>query len=169
MTNLFDRLDNLTNLKTIMSFVVGSLIDEKELNKEDEGTNISDYYTEFLSNDLEINETKYEINCLNNIYEKLAHEERLRDMKYNMTPIFGCYVYLWTIQKLSYNEISEKMCNSLYEGNFVRNMLKVHNICEEWKNVCEIYQKPQFTNVIQEIQKEIIRDIVVVDSLYIVS
>ena len=90
-------------------------------------------------------------------------------MNYNMTPMFGCYVYLWTIEKWNFNSIQEKMCSELYEGNFVRSMLKVYNICEEWKKISEIYQKPEFSNIIEEIQKEIIRDIVVVDSLYIAS
>ena len=170
LTSLFERIDStgIYPSKSCISFIVGSLIDEKELNKDDEGLgDISDIYKELGATDHKevTNEMKY----LKNKYEELHSEERLRDMNYNMTPVFGCYVYLWTIEKNNFNSIQEKMCNELYEGNFVRSMLKVYNICEEWKNISEIYQKPEFSNIIEEIQKEIIRDIVVVDSLYIAS
>ena len=109
------------------------------------------------------------MNELKNIYEKLASEERLRDASMKLTPDFGAYVYLWTIEELSYSQLVQKLCGSLYEGNFVKNMLKVHNICEEWKNVADIYQRPDFTGLISNIQTKIIRDIVICDSLYIQS
>ena len=170
LTSLFERIDStgMYPSKSCISFIVGSLIDEKELNKDTDGAASASHMYEALCvpNQQEVSN---EMNYLKNKYEELHGEERLRDMNYNMTPMFGCYVYLWTIEKWNFNSIQEKMCNELYEGNFVRSMLKVYNICEEWKKISEIYQKPEFSNIIEEIQKEIIRDIVVVDSLYIAS
>ena len=170
LTSLFERIDStgMYPSKSCISFIVGSLIDEKELNKDTDGAASASHMYKALCvpNHQEVSN---EMNYLKNKYEELHGEERLRDMNYNMTPMFGCYVYLWTIEKWCFNGIQEKMCSELYEGNFVRSMLKVYNICEEWKKISEIYQKPEFSNIIEEIQKEIIRDIVVVDSLYIAS
>ena len=44
----------------------------------------------------------------------------------------------------------------MYEGNFVRNIFKIYNICNEIIKVCEIINK-------------IIRDIVSFDSLYLLN
>ena len=169
LTKLFERLNDFNNLKTCMSFIIGSLIDEKELNKEENEENLVDICITLGIDNSCVKEIEYEMNNLKEIFNTLHQEERLRDMNYCMTPMFGFYCYLWTINGCNYNEIQEKLCGSLYEGNFVRSMLKMHNICEEWKSISEIYQHPEFSNVINEIQGSIIRDIVIVDSLYIAS
>ena len=171
LIQLFERFEANDTMSATMAFVLGTFIDERELNKEESDDNQSfrEKFKTIVSDSSVINNVEYELNELKNIYEKLASEERLRDASMKLTPDFGAYVYLWTIEELSYSQLVQKLCGSLYEGNFVKNMLKVHNICEEWKNVADIYQRPDFAGLISNIQTKIIRDIVICDSLYIQS
>ena len=171
LIQLFERFEANDTMSATMAFVLGTFIDERELNKDESDDNQSfrEKFKTIVSDSSVINNVEYELNELKNIYEKLASEERLRDASMKLTPDFGAYVYLWTIEELSYSQLVQKLCGSLYEGNFVKNMLKVHNICEEWKNVADIYQRPDFTGLISNIQTKIIRDIVICDSLYIQS
>ena len=171
LIQLFERFEANDTMSATMAFVLGTFIDERELNKEESDDNQSfrEKFKTIVSDASVINNVEYELNELKNIYEKLAIEERLRDASMKLTPDFGAYVYLWTIEELSYSQLVQKLCGSLYEGNFVKNMLKVHNICEEWKNVADIYQRPDFAGLISNIQTKIIRDIVICDSLYIQS
>ena len=82
-----------------MAFVLGTFIDERELNKEESDDNQSfrEKFKTIVSDSSVINNVEYELNELKNIYEKLASEERLRDASMKLTPDFGAYVYLWTI------------------------------------------------------------------------
>tara|TARA_Y100000389_G_scaffold204574_1_gene258089 strand:- start:19194 stop:21542 length:2349 start_codon:yes stop_codon:yes gene_type:complete len=171
LTSLFENLSDYSDerLRLCIPFILGSMIDEKELNKDDIELNTNTIYGDILQNKDNVYIVEKEMSYLQELYDTLSLEERLRDNDYKLTPIFGCYVYLWTVSLYSYNDIVQKICSSLYEGNFVRNMLKVHNICEEWKNVADMYQNNRFAGIIQDIQKNIIRDIVIIDSLYIQS
>ena len=172
LIKLFERFDSISNIETVMTFVLGCLIDEKELNKDDDENNCKTFkekYEHLFDNQDVLNEVSNELTNLRQTYENLYNEGRLRNSSMSLTPDFGPYVYLWIVGGLSFNEISEKMCSTLYEGNFVKNMLKVHNICEEFKNTADIYQNLHFKSVIENIQTKIIKDIVICDSLYIQS
>lgn len=171
LIKFLERFEDSDTIDTVVAFLLGSMIDEKEINKEDtdKPVDMKSVCEDLMSCTSTISHVDYEMKQLRKTYETLSAEERLRDPSVSLTPLFGAYVYLWTVQNLSYNEIQAKMPTELYEGNFVKNMLKVHNICEEWKNIADIYQRPDFAGVIENIQTKIIRDIVVCDSLYIQS
>jgi len=54
-----------------------------------------------------------------------------------------------------------------YEGNFVKNMLKIYNICINFKKICEILNKNDIVLKMVDIDKHMLRDIVNVNSLYL--
>ena len=55
----------------------------------------------------------------------------------------------------------------IFEGNFIKNMQKIHNISLEIINICEISGRFLLIEKIQEIQPILVRDIVTFKSLYI--
>lgn len=54
-----------------------------------------------------------------------------------------------------------------YEGNFVKNMLKIYNICINFKKICEMLNKNDILMKMVDIDKHMLRDIVNVNSLYL--
>ncbi len=59
------------------------------------------------------------------------------------------------------NEMNE------YEGNFVKNMLKLYNICVNFKKMCELLNKNDIIMKLEDLDKRMLRDIVNVNSLYL--
>ena len=54
-----------------------------------------------------------------------------------------------------------------YEGNFVKNMLKIYNIISNLKNICNIIKKYDLLQKIEKVDDLILKDIVNVNSLYL--
>jgi superfamily II RNA helicase len=54
-----------------------------------------------------------------------------------------------------------------YEGNFVKNMLKIYNICVCLKGILELLNKPEIILKLDDIDKKILKNIVNVNSLYL--
>lgn len=54
-----------------------------------------------------------------------------------------------------------------YEGNFVKNMLKIYNIAVNFKNQCMILNRLDIIMKMEDLDKKILRDIVNVNSLYL--
>jgi len=54
-----------------------------------------------------------------------------------------------------------------YEGNFVKNMLKIYNICVNFKKMCELLNKNDIVLKMEDLDKRMLRDIVNVNSLYL--
>ena len=136
LIQLFERFEANDTMSATMAFVLGTFIDERELNKEesDDGQSFREKFKTIVSDASVINNVEYELNELKNIYEKLASEERLRDASMKLTPDFGAYVYLWTIKEFSYSQLVEKLGGTLYEGNFVKNMLKVEGLTKHYNH-----------------------------------
>jgi superfamily II RNA helicase len=80
---------------------------------------------------------------------------------------FVDYAYYWA-QGFSFPEIQEKVYVEIYEGNFIRNMLKLNNIIKE---VVTILENTDTNNklliTMSELEELIVRDIVSVISLYL--
>ena len=169
--DLFNRYPEVDitddNFSSILSFIVGTFVDEKELNKEEYNTdtNLND-----IINDISlINSINSEVKILKTLYEKLYSENRLRDFSFKLTPEFGLYVYLWINQNIDYNTIKNSVNTILYEGNFVKSMLKVYNIFEEIMTIADMYQRADIYTILTNLQKKIMKSIVISDSLYIQS
>ena len=54
-----------------------------------------------------------------------------------------------------------------YEGNFIKNMLKIYNICVCFKKMCELLNKFDIVLKLEDLDKKILRNIVNVNSLYL--
>ena len=57
--------------------------------------------------------------------------------------------------------------NTVQEGNFIRNIIRIDNLCENVKLICEIIKDYELLQAIQPIHDLIIRDQVTTESLYI--
>jgi superfamily II RNA helicase len=55
----------------------------------------------------------------------------------------------------------------LFEGNFIRSIMKMANMLDEWLSLATYCQHTDQIDKILEVQKRLIRDIVVSDSLYL--
>ena len=54
-----------------------------------------------------------------------------------------------------------------YEGNFVKNMLKIYNICVNFKKICELINRNDLVLKMIDLDKKLLHDIVNVNSLYL--
>jgi superfamily II RNA helicase len=61
------------------------------------------------------------------------------------------------------------MLNALeeYEGNFVKNMLKIVNICRDVQAICKMVGKIEVLPVFETIDELVLRDIVSINSIYL--
>lgn len=57
------------------------------------------------------------------------------------------------------------MCE--YEGNFVKNIIKINKICEDITSVCEIIGYDDLKKKMENVETLLMRDIVMIESLYI--
>lgn len=149
--------------ENVWSAFIGTLIHDKSFD---------DTYNEpleVLSNVMKDNEFESFMiiyNKIKELHDLLDKEQRLRDPDYKLCPAFACYTYLWNMGK-KYSDIQNILSWELYEGNFVRNMLKTYNILEELQNAAEILQLSDHLIMFNNIRTKIIRDIVLNDSLYV--
>ena len=60
----------------------------------------------------------------------------------------------------------KKIYNS-FEGNFIKNILRINNIIRDLMVVAEITKKYELFNKLEKIENILIRDEVTVDSLYV--
>ena len=75
-------------------------------------------------------------------------------------------VYQWA-SGVSLREIYMDNSLDLYEGNFVKNITKVLNICNEIIHVCEMVGKTTLVEKLQNIESLLLKDIVSFDSIYV--
>jgi superfamily II RNA helicase len=61
------------------------------------------------------------------------------------------------------------ICNEygLFEGNFVRAVLRVANMVDEWTSVATLAQDLETLEKLQDVKQKLIREILVPDSLYL--
>jgi len=143
----------------IIPFVIGSLIDDRNLHNIDDSSAIVD---EVFKEKTRIDNVKYEIDLLKRLHERFQSEDTI-------SAIFGACVYLW-LEKKSFNEIQQQIHVDIYEGNFVKNILKIYNMCEEMLRIIEIFSiSPEIYEVVNDIKSNLLRDIVTCDSIYIKS
>jgi superfamily II RNA helicase len=55
----------------------------------------------------------------------------------------------------------------LEQGNFVRAMLKLSNIVDEWINLATISQDVEMIEKMKDVKEKIVRGFVIPDSLYL--
>ena len=66
---------------------------------------------------------------------------------------------------MEFREIITKM--PIFEGNFIKDMIKINNILMELETASEIVENIKLYQLCQEAKLLIIRDVVNIDSLYL--
>jgi superfamily II RNA helicase len=79
---------------------------------------------------------------------------------------FSNAAFLWA-QGIPYLEILPQL--ETFEGNFIRNMLRISNICDEITRVCEVYPNAVLEKNVSDLKATLLRDVVSFDSLYLKS
>ena len=122
-----------------------------------------------------------DIEATENIYDKLVKLNTLIDTLYNKEVSAGIvgndefwrvsynYVdiaYMWACG-CSVHEVMSYTGNQMYEGNFIKNMIKINNIAKDISCLCKICNKLELLPVFEKIDALIMRDIVTINSLYL--
>ena len=89
------------------------------------------------------------------------------DSDWNLYLSFIGPAYDWARGKSIY-EIYGKY-NNIYEGTFIRNILRINNIIENVKNICAMVNNSDLLKKLEDIEKILIRDQVTTESLYILK
>mgnify|MGYP001292616365 CR=1 FL=1 len=120
-------------------------------------------------NDLDIpdnmHKTIKDIQDLSNKYEN-SEKSSLVDIKtdWNIYLSFIESGYMWATMKDIYTIYNH---SNIYEGNFIKNIIELNNICENIKNICEIIKNYDLLKKLEKTQEILIRDQVTLESLYI--
>ena len=72
--------------------------------------------------------------------------------------------YMWA-KGCTINEIYEQ--TDIYEGNFVRGILRINRMVENIINVAENLKYYKLQKILEEYEEKLIRDVVTINSLYI--
>ena len=73
--------------------------------------------------------------------------------------------YAWATGQSIY-EITHKF-DGVYEGTFIRNILRIHNMLENIKNICQTIDNATMLKKLENIEDLLLRDQVTTESLYI--
>jgi superfamily II RNA helicase len=156
--NVFNDLDELT-IVCILAIFIGN------------GNGKSSEENGIYLDDLEIpKEIKKHIETIMNVSNKLDVESHNYNINYDFVSdlSFIEYVYGWYSGKSLieiYSTMDEK--NKIYEGNFVKNILKIISISTEIITTLEIINDHEIINKFINIEKKLHRDIVGINSLYL--
>ena len=83
---------------------------------------------------------------------------------YDLKLDFVTPAYMWA-KGCSIAEIYEE--TDIYEGNFVRGILRINRMVEEILNVAENLKYYKLKKILEGYEEKLIRDVVTVNSLYI--
>ena len=137
--------------------VIALLVNEKN-NEEYNYAKELDISSKMVDTIKEIEEIKENLNCKASKY--------LVDSFDNLSYDFIESSYLWA--KGNTVDAIYKNCElNLYEGNFVKNIIKVLNICNEIKYVSETFGYIKLLEKLENMEDKILRDIVSFESLYL--
>jgi superfamily II RNA helicase len=112
-------------------------------------------------------DAKLALKKMGNIAEKMAKDEQDMQIEFSNWTIN----YYWidvVIEWMNGVEVAD-ICKKyeLYEGNFVRTMLKIANIVDEWVTLATITSDLETLDILRNIRPQIVRGVVVPDSLYL--
>ena len=122
---------------------------------------------EYNISDIENTKIKNCIKKVISIIEKfnfIENEIHYFNNDWNIYYSFVNIAYCWTNDG-NYFDICKK--GNTYEGNFVRNILKINNIVDNLIRICYIYNDLSILNILEQINHLIVKDIVLNVSLYV--
>jgi superfamily II RNA helicase len=158
------------DLKVTWSFLLGMLVnlEHHENNCDEDSFSIQCFFEKQGTGKDIIDSVLEKVKKLSGALENCKVENRLKNVDFELNYKFGCCLYLW-VHGSMYSDIESLNLCDLFEGNFVKNILKIHNICEELKQACHILGESEYVLLFEEIQSTLIKDIVVIDSLYVTT
>ena len=115
---------------------------------------------------IETKKILYDISDLNHDYHNIEDKKYniITDANYNLYLDFIEPAYIW-VSGGTINQILEKF--EIYEGNFVRGILRINSVCEDLIKISEIIKDYNLLKKLEGIEEKLIRDIVTINSLYI--
>jgi superfamily II RNA helicase len=84
--------------------------------------------------------------------------------EYGLTTTLSKIAYMWA-SGTTYGKLLPYL--DTYDGDFVRNMLKLTQICDEVINICELCQDAALEKNIVDLKSSLMREVVTFDSLYL--
>jgi superfamily II RNA helicase len=111
------------------------------------------------------------IECVNERIKKSCRKFGLTDYMESECRFSDCfieYAYLWgkgdTVEKVYTNT---DLWVHVYEGNFIRNILKIVNVVKELSEVVTLVNKPELLVKLRQCEEALYRDLITVQSLYV--
>lgn len=135
------------------------------------GIFIEDTNKEIYVSDLKIsNNMKNVLNDIGNLNYELDKKAIDNNINYEciLSLSFVIPAYMWA-KGDSLKDIYQLNELELYEGNFIKNIVKILNICNEIINVCEIVGETILREKLENIESVILRDVVSFDSIYLLN
>ena len=126
---------------------------------------------EILISDLDITQDmKWTIKQIGSLNVKLDDCALSHSIQYNpyLSLSFIECAYMWA-KGDDFNDIYKNMKVEMYEGNFVKNIIKIYNICNEIIYISEIVGNTILIEKLQNLESKVLRDIVSFDSIYLLS
>jgi superfamily II RNA helicase len=84
---------------------------------------------------------------------------------------FWCLTTMWTdiVTKWLGGASAPELCEEydVFPGNFMRGLLKVNNVVQEWISICTLHADVEQLATLDGIQEKLMRDIVIPESLYL--
>ena len=107
------------------------------------------------------------ISHINKFARKLAYTESKHNLSYlgtnwDISTEFVDLACMWA-KGATIHEIYRD--TDMYEGNFVRNILKIRSMCKAIMKICDICQNTRLSKILEDYETLLVRDIVVPDSL----
>lgn len=149
-------LDNL-NFPEIVA-IISAFINERDQNSEEKyisDLNVSNNLKVVLKKINDIAEYFIQIECDMNIYI---------GSDYSLYLDFIEPAYIWA----SGGSISEiYQSTSIYDGNFVKAILRINNICENLMDICKNIERFDICSKLEGYNEKLIRDVTQINSLYV--
>tara|TARA_B100000902_G_scaffold140349_1_gene138331 strand:- start:980 stop:3313 length:2334 start_codon:yes stop_codon:yes gene_type:complete len=126
---------------------------------------------EIIISDLDITDNmKYNIREIGDLNIKLDECALSFKIQYNpyLSLSFVESAYKWA-KGDDFNDIYKNLKLEMYEGNFVKNIMKIYNICNEIIYISEIIGNSTLIEKLQNLESKVLRDIVSFDSIYLLS
>ena len=101
-------------------------------------------------------------NCIS--FSSLEEKIMVKQIDYNLYLDFVMASYMWSSGK-SLREVFEY--TDIYEGNFVRGILRINTICDTLIKIATQIKKYKIVKTLENVNEILIRDIVTINSLYL--
>ena len=72
--------------------------------------------------------------------------------------------YIWS-NNGTINDVYQH--SSVYDGNFVKAIMRINNICENLNDICKNIEKHEICSKLEGFNEKLIRDVTSINSLYI--